>query len=76
MKIFKFGIEVFDAKLKEYGGFNHFLAYKIFKGKYRYLDIYLKKQFKIQKVHEDPEYYYDGYHNTLWIGWILISYGT
>jgi len=31
MKFFKYGINIFDSKLKKYGGFNHFIAGKIFK---------------------------------------------
>ena len=76
MKFSKYGIEVFDRRLKEYGGFNHFLAGKIFRWKLSYLDIYLKKEFRFEIVHEDDNFYYDGYHNSIWIGWILVSYGT
>ena len=73
---FKYGIDLFDSRLKEYGGFNHFLAGKIFRWKYHYLTIYLKKQFRIERIHRNDDYYYDGYHNSFWFGWVLISYGT
>jgi hypothetical protein len=76
MKIFKYGIHVFDSKLKKYGGFNHFIAGKIFMWRLCYLDIYLKRESKFEIIHNDDYYYYDGYHNSIWIGWILISYGT
>lgn len=33
MKFFKYGIDVFDSRLRKYGGFNHFLAGKIFRWK-------------------------------------------
>jgi len=36
---FWFGIQLFDSRLKEYGGFNHFIAGKIFKWKYCYLSL-------------------------------------
>ena len=73
---FKYGINLFDSRLKKYGGFNHFLAGKIFRWRYRYLTISLKKEFKIEIIHRDDNYYYDGYLNSLWLGWVLISYGT
>jgi len=73
---FKYGINVFDSRLKKYGGFNHFFAGTIFRWRYHYLTIYLKKEFKIERIHKDDNYYYDGYHNSLWLGWVLISYGT
>ncbi len=76
MKFFKYGIDVFDSRLKKYGGFNHFLAGKIFRWKLSYLTIYLKKEWKIERIHNNDKYYYDGYHNSLWVGFLLISYGT
>lgn len=76
MKLFKYGISVFDSRLKKYGGFNHFIAGKIFRWRLCYLDIYLKRKFKFEIVHNDDNHYYDGYHNHVWIGWVLFSYGT
>ena len=76
MKFFKYGIEIFDSRLKKYGGFGHFIAGKIFLWRLYYLTIYIKKEFKISRIHENEEYYYDGYHNSIWIGFVLISYGT
>ena len=66
----------FDSKLKQYGGFNHWISKYIFRYKLHYLDIYLKKEFKYEVIHEDDAYYYDGYHNSIWLGFILFSYGT
>ena len=71
---FWFGIYLFDSRKIEYGGFNHFISGKIFKWKYCYLMISIKKQFKFDRSHE--EFYYDGYHNYINIGFINISYGT
>ncbi len=76
MKFFKYGIDVFDSRLKKYGGFNHFLAGKIFRWRLCYLTIYLNKKWKFKRIHNNDEYYYDGYHNSLWIGFVHISYGT
>ncbi len=73
---FWFGIELFDSRLKKYGGFNHFIAGKIFRWRLRYLDIYFKRKFKFEIVHNNINYYYGGYHNHVWIGWVLFSYGT
>jgi hypothetical protein len=72
MKLFKYGIRVFDSRLKEHGGFNHFISGKIFRWRLCYLDVHLKRKFKF----EINKYYYDGYHNYIWIGWVLVSYGT
>ena len=73
---FKYGINLFDSRLKKYGGFNHFIAGKIFRWKFCYLSIALRKQCRFELIHESDGYYYDGYHNSLWLGWVLISYGT
>ena len=76
MKFFKYGINIFDSKLKKYGGFNHFIAGKIFKQKYNYLTIALRKQQRFEQIHENEDYYYDGYHNSITFGCLQISYGT
>lgn len=76
MKIFKYGIELFDSRLKKYGGFNHFLAGQIFRWRLCYLMISLEKQWKFERIQNSDEHYYDGYHNTLAIGFVLIYYGT
>jgi len=76
MKFFKYGVNVFSSRLKQFGGFNHFLAGTIFRWKLSYLDIYLKREFKFEIIHKDDDYYYDGYHNYIWFGWVLFSYGT
>ena len=73
---FWFGIQLFDSRLKEYGGFNHFIAGKIFRWKYCYLSISLRKQWRFGWIHESDDYYYDGYHNSITIGCLQISYGT
>ena len=73
---FWFGIQLFDSRLKEYGGFNHFIASKIFRWKYCYLSIALRKQWKFRWIHEDENSYYDGYHNCFQVGCLQISYGT
>lgn len=53
-----------------------FLAGKIFRWRLCYLTVYLKKKWKFERINNNDEYYYDGYHNSLWIGFVLISYGT
>ena len=73
---FWFGIEFFDSRLKEYGGFNHFIAGKIFRWKFYYLSIEIRKQWRFQWIHESDDCYYDGYHNSITIGCLQISYGT
>lgn len=73
---FWFGIQIFDSKLKEYGGFNHFIAGKIFRWKYCYLVISIVYQFKFFRIHNDDDSWYDGYHNCLQIGFLRINYGT
>ncbi len=73
---FKWGIDLFDSKKIEYGGFNHFIAGKIFRWKFTYITIYLSKTFKFGYEHETDDCWYDGYHNVIWLGYIHISYGT
>lgn len=73
---FFFGIFLFNAKKKEYGGFNHFLSEKIFKNKYTYMEICLTYNFGFEKIHNDDNYYYDGYHNHILFGFFRIAYGT
>lgn len=72
---FKYGIDLFSANEIEYGGYRHWIA-KIFRWRLAYLHIYLKSKFKFEINHEDGLHYYDGHHNHIWIGFILISYGT
>lgn len=77
MKITKNCIELFWSANKEYGGFGHFLSSKVFRSRYTYIDIYLKRKWKVERRHRNDKDKYDGcYHNHLWIGFILISYGT
>ena len=38
-------------------------------------DIYFKRKFKFEIVHNDDNHYYDGYHNHVWIGW-HVFFGT
>jgi hypothetical protein len=76
MKFYKYGIAVFDARAKEYGGFNHFIAKNIFKWRLCYLSICLNKKFKFEVKYNDDDTYYDGYHNHIWLGWLLIYWGT
>jgi hypothetical protein len=73
---FWFGIQLFDSKLKKYGGFNHFIAGKIFRWKFTYLVISLRRQWRFEIIHEKPDFYYDGYHNSITFGCLQISYGT
>lgn len=76
MKFFKYGVSLFDARLKKYGGHGHFIARHFFRWRLNYLDIYLKRKMKFEIRHELEDDYYDGYHNSIWMGFILISYGT
>ena len=57
---FKYSEITFDTSLEEYGGYNHWIAEKIFRDKYWYFAIALRRQwcFKRDKI------YYDGYHNS------------
>jgi hypothetical protein len=73
---FWFGIQLFDSRKIEYGGFNHFIAGKIFRWKFCYLSIAIRKQWRFKWIHESDDYYYDGYHNSITIGCLQISYGT
>lgn len=73
-KFFKYGVSVFDSRRKESGGFNHWIA-KLFNWRITYLDIYLKRKCRFESHYNRNEDFYDGYHNYIWIGWILISYG-
>lgn len=68
------GIALFDSSEKEYGGFNHYLAGKIFKWKYTYINISITYHMGLKRSHE--ELWYDGYHNYIIIGFMCISYGT
>ena len=61
MKMFYwFGIYLFNSKKIEYGGFNHFIAGKIFGWKLSYLDIAITYKIKFLWIHKLPQYYYDG----------------
>jgi hypothetical protein len=73
---FCFGIYLFDARRKESGGFNHFIAGRIFKWKYDFLIISIEKQWKFNKIYQDDNFYYDGYLNSINIGCLHIYYGT
>ena len=75
-RILYWSILIFDSKRKKYGGFNHFLDGKIFRWRYTHLSIIITKKFKFKRVHNDDKYWYDGYHNHLQIGYLIISYGT
>ena len=70
------GIFLFDARKKEYGGFNHFLAGNVFKWKYTYAEISITYKLGFRWVHNDDNYYYDGYHNHILFGCFRLSYGT
>ena len=77
MKFSKDGIEVFYSAEKEYGGFNHFTAKRIFRNRLMYLDVYWHRKFKFEVSHNKEENYYQcTYHNHIWIGFIMISYGS
>jgi hypothetical protein len=65
------GIMLFDTSLKQYGGYNHWIA-KIFRDKYWYLAISLHWQFNFKYTST----YYDGTHNMKNFGFITIAYGT
>lgn len=73
---YKWGIHLFDAKLKEYGGFNHFIAYKVFRGKFDYIIICFTGSFEFKAYVGKNAIYHDGYHNVLSIGWLKINWGT
>lgn len=68
------GIFLFDAQKKEYGGFNHFIAGKIFRWKYDYLELSITYKLGFRKSFEDV--YYDGYHNHILFGCFRVAYGT
>lgn len=70
------GVLLFDSSNKEYGGFNHFLAGKIFRWKFSYVEISITYNIRLKWIHEDDYFYYDGYHNRIHIGFIRIIYGT
>lgn len=73
---FKYGVKIFDSSKIEYGGFNHFIAGNIFRWKFCYLYLSLHKEFEFLFCHENQDYFYDGYHNFIKIGFLQISYGT
>lgn len=68
------GIYLFNSNKYEYGGFNHLLAGKIFRWKYSYIDISITRKIKFKHIRNSYDYYYDGYHNCLWIGCVRINY--
>jgi len=70
------GIMLFDSSLKKYGGFNHFIAGKIFRWKLDYLELSITYKIRFAWVHNNDYYYYDGYHNCLHFGCFRASYGT
>lgn len=70
------GIYLFNTRLYKYGGFNHFIAGKIFKWKYSYMFISITYNIRFKNQYKDEDTYYDGYHNSLHIGFIRIDYGT
>jgi hypothetical protein len=73
---FKWGIFTFNANGYKYGGFNHFIAGRIFRWKLCYLTIAIRKQWKFNWIHENEDNFYEGYHNCINIGFLQISYGT
>ena len=73
---FKWGISFFDSRLKKYGGFNHFIAGKIFRWRLNYFCIGVRQQWHFGYSHNSEKYYYDGYHNYIQFGCLQISYGT
>ncbi len=77
MKFRRYYIDVFDASLKKYGGFNHFLAYTILRGKLDHLTICLRKEFKFEIANGEKASYWNGIdYCHIWIGFIVINYGT
>ena len=71
MKLFKFGLELFDGSSKKYGGHSRLLA-KLF-GRtigVHALRVYLRKDFRM-KIDYD---YYDCHRYFINIGWIGISF--
>jgi hypothetical protein len=70
------GVFWFDAKKKEYGGFNHFIAGKIFRWRLCYLETSITYKIGFRWIHNNNEYYYDGYHNHILFGCFRLSYGT
>lgn len=70
---FKWGICLFDGSNKEYGGFNHWIA-RLFKWRLFTLVISIHAEFRFECNTGDKAPYYDGYHNSIWIGPICIYY--
>lgn len=70
------GIMLFDSRLKEYGGFNHFIAGKIFRWTLSYLEISITYNIDLLWRYKSDYHYYDGYHNCIHIGFLRISFGT
>jgi len=70
------GIFLFDSKKKEYGGFNHFIAGKIFRWKLDYLQLSITYKIRFLFKYEDDNYFYDGYHNIIQVGCFRASFGT
>jgi hypothetical protein len=66
---FKWGIQFFDLRAKEYGGFNHWIA-KLFGYRYDYMLICFKWGIGYKKV------YYDGWHHCLSLGIIALGWGN
>ena len=66
MKIYKYGIQLFDGKYTKYGG--HWQKLSRLTG-LDYFDIYFNFGFKYFSD------YYDGYHSTIGLGIIWISWG-
>ena len=60
---FKWGVQLFDASSKEYGGFNHWIA-KLFGWRITSIVLSIHSEFRF----EFTSCYYDGYHKCIWIG--------
>lgn len=54
------GIQLFYFAKPEYGGYNHFLCYKILKGKYTQIIISLTYKLGFHLKYKEPVGYYDG----------------
>jgi hypothetical protein len=66
------GLMLFDYGKKENGGFNHFIAEKIFMRKLHYLELSIT-----YRIHFDyKKFYYDGNHTYYHFGCVRLIYGS
>lgn len=68
MNFYKWGIEIFDTRYAKYGGHSQWIG-KLMKYKLASLSI----QFCNWEISHNREYY-DGWHNALYLGFIVIAW--